>query len=420
MPNFDGDTLTITLDSAKTDLSVQDDLYSGWKNWQLDDTKDVNNRKYPPAFRVVGGDDLTPGIKAGASYFIRNDLGWRIRPPEEDITIYAVGNLAPEDATLPILVPTLGDFSVLVAGLQPITQSVDKILLQQQVAFYDGKVYIDFPRGSSGDIYPIGLASSPVNNSFDADFISNRYNLFEFTIKDGTFVIPHDMLSYKFNGEGVFASVNINGYDLSGSIFNGITLNGTDFTNTPYSVTVTNGSTLINVMNLSGTISDSHLSGTTTLQSNSTTRFTDCDSDVSGTNTPEIDGQNGENLSLQFRDWHGGIKLINWSHSGNTASFDLSSAHLILDETVTEGVIVIRGIGHITDNTLPTSNVIIVKKGFTQGEYLTDVYKHFGLDKKDPQTITEISETQVEMENDEFKVKITQSGNVRTVEREDI
>ncbi len=123
MPSFDGENLIITLDTGTPNVDVEADLYSGWKEWQ----QLGGNIGFAPAFRVFGGDPLTPGVSAGAYFFLRNDLGWRIRPPEEDCTIYLTGNLVPEDSSLPILVPTLGDHRVLVNGLQPITQSVSGI-----------------------------------------------------------------------------------------------------------------------------------------------------------------------------------------------------------------------------------------------------------------------------------------------------
>jgi len=133
MPTFDGESLIITLDTGVTEVDVQNDLYEAWKDWML---ASPNNRKYPAAFRVIGGDPLTAVLTAGAYFFLQNNDGWRIRPPEEDITIAVVGNLAGEDSTLPLLVPTIGDYSVLIVGLQPVTQGVttSSSLTQQDIA----------------------------------------------------------------------------------------------------------------------------------------------------------------------------------------------------------------------------------------------------------------------------------------------
>lgn len=105
--DFDGPSLLITLDSGVTEETVAN-VYSRWKDWVLD------NAEFPPAFRVVGGDPLGGGLQAGINVFLRNDLGWRIKPPEEDIIIRLTGNLYAEDPETPAFVPTVGVFNTLV------------------------------------------------------------------------------------------------------------------------------------------------------------------------------------------------------------------------------------------------------------------------------------------------------------------
>jgi len=124
--SFDGDNLIITLNAggANHTVDIETDVYSDWKVW----VKIGTNSKYPPAFRTAAGDPLTPGIDSGGYFFIRNDLGWRIKPAEEDSTITVTGNLVPNDSSLPILIQTTGAFTVGVFGLQPITQAVDQVL----------------------------------------------------------------------------------------------------------------------------------------------------------------------------------------------------------------------------------------------------------------------------------------------------
>ena len=137
---FDGPNLRIILPAGVDIINVERDIYSAWKQWALLD----QNSKFPPAFRTIGGDPLTPGIEAAAYFFMQNQDGWRIRPAEEDATVNFVGNLAPEDSSLALTVPTIGAFTVLLNGLQPITQSVESLLLAQQDANYHGEVWVDF------------------------------------------------------------------------------------------------------------------------------------------------------------------------------------------------------------------------------------------------------------------------------------
>ena len=121
--SFDGDNLIITLDpvvSGTLTVNVIDDLYELWKLW----VKTADNAKYIPAFRPDGGAPLTATLSQGSYIFLNNEEGWRIRPAENDGTYNFVGNLVPENVDLPIISPTVGAYTVLINGLQPITQTI--------------------------------------------------------------------------------------------------------------------------------------------------------------------------------------------------------------------------------------------------------------------------------------------------------
>ena len=118
--DFDGINLIITLDSGVTEVDVREDIYEPWKEWVR-----AGNAAFPAAFRPLGGDPLTALINAGSYFFLNNTVGWRIKPPEEDITIYLTGNLAVEDVSLPAFVPTDGNFTTAILGLQQVTQGVE-------------------------------------------------------------------------------------------------------------------------------------------------------------------------------------------------------------------------------------------------------------------------------------------------------
>ncbi|MFQ6062619.1 MAG: hypothetical protein ACE5J9_05530 [Methanosarcinales archaeon] len=108
---FDGDNRLIIVNSGVTSLDVEVDLYSdGKEDWKTD--PDLKKLRFP--FRVIGGDPLGAGLNAGAYFFLQNQAGadWRIRPQEADHELVITGNLYAEDASLPIFVPTLGDYTV--------------------------------------------------------------------------------------------------------------------------------------------------------------------------------------------------------------------------------------------------------------------------------------------------------------------
>ncbi len=115
---FDGNNLIITLPAATATIDVETDLYSDWKEWM----KTGTNARYLQAFSgSEGGAPVTATLSSGSYFFLRNDLGWRIRPAEEDATVTFTGNLVPTDLTLPMTTPTVGPYTVMLVGLQPIT-----------------------------------------------------------------------------------------------------------------------------------------------------------------------------------------------------------------------------------------------------------------------------------------------------------
>lgn len=147
MTTFNGATLVITLDnpvSGVLNVDVETDLYSEWKLW----AKTGDNLKFPPAFRNAGGDPLSTGIEAGAYFFLRNDLGWRIISSDANQTINYLGNLVGESSALPIINVTPGR-SVLHLGLQPVTQGVDDLLTELQNASAEIKIVKQFLAGKA-------------------------------------------------------------------------------------------------------------------------------------------------------------------------------------------------------------------------------------------------------------------------------
>jgi hypothetical protein len=110
----------------------------------------------------------------------------------------------------------------------------------------------------------------------------------------------------------------------------------------------------INYVN--GQIMDSMLNGIITLGGNVYAHLIDCYSGIPGTFTPIID-LGGSGQALGVRDYHGGLKLIN-KHGPEAVSIDISSGQIILADDVTNGTIVLRGIGKLTDLSTGSANVL--------------------------------------------------------------
>lgn len=103
---IDGVNLLITFDAIGT-FQADRDLYSDWKEWVLLS----DNMKFPQAFDTAAGDATSPTQSIAPYFFLRNDLGWRIKPFEADGDTEILGNLYPRASTIAMIIPTVGAFT---------------------------------------------------------------------------------------------------------------------------------------------------------------------------------------------------------------------------------------------------------------------------------------------------------------------
>lgn len=90
-------------------IDVQIDLYSEMKLFWKDNVL-AHGLIFP--WTAVGGTPYGGGRFQGTDYFLRNDLGWRIRPYEADHELQIIGNLRPTLITEATIIPTIGDYVV--------------------------------------------------------------------------------------------------------------------------------------------------------------------------------------------------------------------------------------------------------------------------------------------------------------------
>lgn len=359
MPVFDGENLLVTLDATGGvgTVDVQVDLYAEWKGWLLENGPDgSSNRKYPQAFSPDGGNALTPGITQGQYAFIRNDLGWRIRPAEEDATIYFTGNLIPQDATLPIVVPTIGAYTVLMPGLQPITQSVAPLLILQQETSYNGIIHVDLVSGTPGTSFPTGTASEPCSNMTDAFAIGALYGIREYHGR-GNLTATGALDDLTLEGFGIPASIDFDGYTANATELANLAATG-DMASSQSCVF--RNCTISGLTNVSGAFVSCVFTGVTALVPppvNEQNYIAESASFVPGTGMPSFDLQ-GLEQDLQLRGWVGGVEILNCTNAANKISIDVHSGNVILGASNTAGTIVVRGVGTLTDNTGPSCTVI--------------------------------------------------------------
>ena len=121
---FDGPNKLMLVNEGVTELDVEVDLYSDWKEWaQLYD-----HGKYLPAMRTVGGDPTTGGRALGATYFLMN--GWRVRTWEGDHRLTVTGNLYTEEGDPPFI-PVTGPHTTIIES--NVSNLVDRLTRLEQL-----------------------------------------------------------------------------------------------------------------------------------------------------------------------------------------------------------------------------------------------------------------------------------------------
>jgi hypothetical protein len=299
----------------------------------------VDNSKFLLGFRTAGGDPLTPGVEAGAYFFLQNQNGWRIISTDEDQTINYDGNMVGEDNTLPLIVATPGR-TVLHLGLQPVTQRVDEILEQQQTSAYGGVIRIDVVNGTPGTTFPIGTRSTPVDNIADGSTLAANLGISTFEFR-GTLALDRNLTDWTFEGIGssLSDSINLNGFSVNRSIFKGCSLTGSligEIEAIECSLDIPIG--------LHGDFRRCGFPSTVTLAAGEAAFFDSCYSEVAGSLTPIIDC-NGA-TAIHLRNYSGGMEFRGIV-AGTTVSCDLDPGTVIIADGQgnTGGSILIRGLG---------------------------------------------------------------------------
>jgi len=220
---------------------------------------------------------------------------------------------------------------------------------------YGGVVTIDVVNGESGSIYPIGTYRRPSNNIPDSRIIAEARGFDEFYVVGNITISTGDLLDgYTLTGQNpdkTLMSLEDPAY-ITNCEFREATITGT-----------LDGQCLIsnciiyNLKYVEGLILNCMLENESSIELAGTTdsHFLDCKSGVVGVSTPTID-MGGSGRGLGMRGYSGGIKLINKTGS-ESVSVDLIAGQVQLDDTVTSGTIVVRGVGHITNDSTATVDV---------------------------------------------------------------
>jgi hypothetical protein len=211
---------------------------------------------------------------------------------------------------------------------------------------FNERVTIDVVNGTSGTLYPKGTMRDPVNNLSDAKIIAS-YRGFEtiFVIGDITFSDTDNIDGFTVIGQNPIKS--------SFSLIEGLSSEGCEFIEATINGVLDGNSTIDNCIvddltYIEGIIKNSILRGTIILAGNTTTNILNCYDGIAGDDKPIID-MGGSGQGLTIGGYSGELEIRN-KNGTDKVSIDLVSGEVVLDSTVTNGEIDIRGVGRLIDN----------------------------------------------------------------------
>lgn len=216
---------------------------------------------------------------------------------------------------------------------------------------FAGAVHLDTSSGITGTAYPRGTPGFPVDNLQDGYAIALKFGYQQFVLR-GSFSLDRDYINWFFRGSSNpdIDGLNLNGQCIDNSGFERVTLTGAasgDCSMHAYYCDVYDVSGM--VLNLRHCT----ISGMLALGIGNTS-ITDSYSSVPGMGTPIVDFV-GAGRTLNMRSYSGGIELRNMVDTSNRATCEFIAGQIILATTCASGVVSIRGITNVTDNSTGTT-----------------------------------------------------------------
>ncbi len=382
---FDGINLLITLESGVTEVDIVNDLYRDWKDYML---ASPLNRRFPHAFVSDGGAPLTAIINQGSYIFLNNVAGWRIKPPEEDITIFLIGNLAAGDVEVETIVPTTGEFTAALIGLQPITQGVIPSMRDNlEFTTFQNVVNLDIINGTIPAVTPayigpdrVGTRRAPCGDLTTALNVAVGEGITILNIIGDYDSTPDESTDfstgYQFTADSPTNIFTIDpDLNLLNCSFNNMTLSGSVDGVNKIENCHCNG-----VTNFSGVIYQSDVEGDISLVGTAISgqaAILSCYSAIAALNYPRI--TNCGDQEIVVRDFRGSLGIADMT--GGSHSIGIYGGRLIIEASCSGGTIYVRGDPYeITDLASGAVTIIDQTSSFKTSEIHGGVVRDVWLD----------------------------------------
>ena len=229
---------------------------------------------------------------------------------------------------------------------------------------FNGAVTIDATNGVTGTVFPKGTAQAPVNNVADAKLIANTRGITRFNIVGNfTFTTGDNVEDFEIYG------TNPNKTTLT--FESGALTQGVDIFNATVQGEFDNLATfedcrLLNIQMVEGYAYQCLLAGTFEVSGVGQTAFIDCwDGIVQNGTYPIIDcGGSGRDISI--KNWHGDVKIINKTGTDDMEINMNSGGTVLIDSTVTNGLVRCTGSMKVIDNSVSPAVVDITEVAFPE------------------------------------------------------
>jgi hypothetical protein len=217
---------------------------------------------------------------------------------------------------------------------------------QIEYSSFQNGVTIDVTSSYSGTLFPIGTPQQPVNNLSDALLIAQNRGFKKFYVLGDLDITTETVADYVFVGESMTKSeIDIDaGASCSECEFYECHILGTlDGDNLISNCKITS----LNYVN--GVVEQCLLGpGTITLGGGVTAHFLDCWSGTGDSTFPVLN-MGGSGQSLIMQNYNGDIQIANKSGS-DTASINLNSGRVKVAATVTDGAVLLHGVGVLEED----------------------------------------------------------------------
>ena len=340
----------ITVEAPATEITVVE-LYNSIRDYE-DTTEFMWVSKICDA---SGGEDLGGGVRVGYTLKLYD---WKVKFEDRagpsliscKITGGNILSVDPNGNGQDVIEPSTYTFVTITSSSSATLQELTSI----QHSSFNERVTLDITSPYNGTTFPVGTGLQPVNNLIDAKAIATLRGFNEiYVLGNYTFGVTDTLDGFLMRGQSEHQSnINLTNEAL---IENCIFEHSTVFGYLDGGCTIRHSHVTGGLNYVDGDIHNCELGLGTIVLNGLDAAFINCYSGVPGVDTPTID-MGGSGTKLSIRGYIGGIKLIN--HSGTDGiSIDMLSGHIILDSTITNGIIITRGIAKLTDDSTGTTKV---------------------------------------------------------------